>query len=995
MCTSELLTQELYQGAPRCRRESGHARLSRRPRRTDIQLLHEAEVVTHGPVLDRFAILHAQDVDLPLREAPASRLDAHEGALVGPAHRRLQDDLVALRNDVVDGHMHVWKRCREPRHRGFEALGASGWRAWSGFVVDRLGRDKLVRYIQVAAVEHVFPDTTGERLVGVERHLRTLRAGWLMLPTMRRTGPVQQRISRTRLLTSSSRSEHAAFGALLKEFRDAVGLTQEALAERAGLSVRAISALERGVNRSPRRDTLDRLASALALSARRRERLLAAAYPNVDPSFALPAAGANARHLPLPPTPLLGREHEIDVVVAMLRDPNVRLITLTGPGGVGKTRLAMQVVEDLAEDFDDGSCFVELADLRDPDAVPQAIAQALSLREATGRTLVDGVLSAVASKHLLLVLDNFEHLPTAAPFVGKLLAAGPRVKILITSRARLRVRAEHEVIVPPLALPDAGVERPLAYPAVELFVQRAAAAGSSVSVTSANAAIVVEICRRLDGLPLAIELAASRTKVLPPQALLQRLELRLPLLTHGATDLPERQRTMRSTIAWSYELLAAPDQAVFRNLSVCVGGCSLEAAQAIAGADLDDADELLEHVAVLVDHSLVNAREDAWGEPRISMLEVIREFGLERLEFEFEKADEMVQARARHAEYYLRYAEAASPHLIGSPHQAEWLSRLEQEHGNMLAALRWAREHAAHQFGLRLASALGPFWYFRGYFSEGRHWLDTFLAATASPGNMDPSRIWLLYGVGKLATEQGDFARVREAADEALTLAQALGNAVGQSQALELQGNVARLQGDALGGRALLEQALLWARRAGDRGQLERVLFGLAHAARDVGDPARAELAFEELLVDPRAGGSPHGTARVLLSLAQLAQRAPGPRARRSPLPRIARSLRPDRRPARHSRLSRRPVIPGLPRQATCTAPPASPPPPATSASPSQPPPPRRPASHHYRPRRRPSRPRRHRLLLRLVPRPIPLARSRNRQRPAPRAMSNVESHLP
>ena len=361
----------------------------------------------------------------------------------------------------------------------------------------------------------------------------------------------------------------------------------------------------------------------------------------------------------------------------------------------------------------------------------------------------------------------------------------------------------------------------LGFPATDLFAQRARAAGSAFDLTPASVRAVAEICRRLDGLPLAIELAAAKAKLLPPSALLQRLEQRLPLLTDGAADLPERQRTMRTAIAWSYDLLGSAEQAAFRHLAVCVGGCTLEAAQAVIGGD-GSSNALLERLATLVDHSLIGVREDARGEPRISQLEVIREYALERLT----EVGDLDQARARHAEHCLHLAEAASAHLIGSPDQAAWLLRLEQERGNMLAALEWAREKGAHQIGMRLVAALGPFWYFRGYLTEGRRWIETFLAATESTEHGHPSRIWLLYGLGKLATEQRDFTRVNEVARAALALAEHLGHALGVSQALELQGNAARLQGDARGGRAVLERSLLWARRSGERGQIERVLFG-------------------------------------------------------------------------------------------------------------------------------------------------------------------------
>jgi predicted ATPase/DNA-binding XRE family transcriptional regulator len=660
-----------------------------------------------------------------------------------------------------------------------------------------------------------------------------------------------------------------AFGDLLRESREANGLTQEALAERAGLSARAISALERGVNRAPRLDTLQRLTLALTLTVHKREALMSAARPGVTPVHEL----AGAVSLPIPATRLVGREREVDAVEALLQHPEPRLVTLTGPGGVGKTRLALQVAADLAGLFDDGVAYVDLAEVRDSDGVIFAIGQALSVREMSGRTIVDQVCADLRKKHHLLVLDNFEHVVAAAPLVARMLASAARVKILVTSRIRLRLRGEHEFVVAPLAVPEPADRSQVAavvqvqYPSVALFVERARAAGLPLPLDNEMVGVLADICRQLDGLPLAIELAAARSRVLPPFELRARLGAALPILTHGAPDAPARQRTMRDAIGWSYALLGAAEQSAFLQLSVCVGGCSLATAEGLVQLAVTETTlSPLDAVAALVDHSLVQALEDDSGELRLSMLETVREYGLEQLA---RRADGWA-TRERHAQHFAELAVAARPHIMGSAQQSAWLRRLDRERANLTAALYWGLERQAFDLGLRLADAIGPFWYFRGNFSEGRQWMERYLELTAQM-EANPARLWLLYGVGKLADAQGDIARVAEVAVEARMLATALDSALGKAQALELQASVAQRRGDPLKARELLEAALLESRRAADRGQLQRVLYGLGHAARAVGDLSRAELAFEELLPESRADGPTHGEARVLASLGQVA----------------------------------------------------------------------------------------------------------------------------
>jgi predicted ATPase/DNA-binding XRE family transcriptional regulator len=665
-----------------------------------------------------------------------------------------------------------------------------------------------------------------------------------------------------------------SFAALLKGLRVASGLTQEALAERAGLSVRGISALERGINRTPRRDTLDRLADALELSARGRARLLVAAYPKVNPLLVGVPRGFSSSTLPIAPGVLIGRDEEVNAVVALLHRPEVRLITLTGPGGVGKTRLALEVAEELRDAFEDGVELVELAEVLEADLVAATIGQTLGLRETAGRSLEQALVAAIRGKHLLLLLDNFEHLEPAAPIVARLLSTAPRLKVLVTSRSALRLRAEHVFDVPPLALPQVAdkrtVEKPetvTRYAAVELFVQRARAAGALLPLTSATAAVVVDICRRLDGLPLAIELAAVRTRALPPGALAEQLDRGLAVLTNGARDLPARQRTMREAIGWSYGLVGPTDRALFRQLAVCVGGCTFEGAEEIVGREPDQpAEALLDAVSTLVDHHLLRMQEAPGMQPRLSMLQVIRDYALEKLV----ETGEEDEAYARHAGYYVRYAEDVAKRVAGPEHGTA-LDNFEREVGNFQTALRWARGRGEVVLGLRLAVALVPFWHFRGRFNEGRRWVDDFLLATEAIAEARPVRQWALYGAARLALEQGDHARVRVVALEAEMLARARDDPLGMAQALEMQACAAQLEGDAPGGRFLLEQALTWGRRSGNRVQLLQVLGRLGHAASEAGDLAGAERILEQNLAVCREAGIIHGEARTMASLAQIA----------------------------------------------------------------------------------------------------------------------------
>jgi len=530
----------------------------------------------------------------------------------------------------------------------------------------------------------------------------------------------------------------SAFGDLLRQYRVAAGLTQQALAERARVGRRTISDLERGLFHRPRRDTVARLAQALDLSARDRVGFEAAGLRwHGSPLSHAPRTG-RPHNLPPQLTGLVGRERDVAVVAALLRRDDGRLLTLTGPPGVGKTRLSLAAAERLLDLFADGVFFVALAPVTDPDQVAPVIAGALGLREEGGRSVGESLRAHLRARHMLLVLDNFEHVATAAVLVVDLLTACPRLTVLVTSRAPLHVRGEQTFAVSPLALPDATHPPPAdaltQYSAIELFLQRARAHAPDFELTVANAPAVAAICRHLDGLPLAIELAASRIALLPPQALLARLERRLSLLIAGAHDLPRRQRTLRAAIAWSYDLLAADERALFARLGIFVGGCTLEAAEAVCraacGAAGDRRDTELDGLASLMDKSLLRMAAAGQGEPRFGMLETIREYALERLAA---RGDEE-ESRRRHAGYYLALAEAAEPELTG-PTQGMWLERLEHEGDNLRAALRWTRESGEIETGLRLAGALWRFWYTRGYQREGRGWLEGLLALAATgPG---------------------------------------------------------------------------------------------------------------------------------------------------------------------------------------------------------------------------------------------------------------------
>lgn len=617
-------------------------------------------------------------------------------------------------------------------------------------------------------------------------------------------------------------------------------------------------------------------AFALALEEASRTHSSGSTQQALNLTIDLPLLKTPFNNLPGQLTSLIGREQELATVRAMLQREDVRLVTLTGTGGIGKTRLSLQVASELLDDFTDGVCFVLLAPVNDPTLVMHTITHALGLehqplRSQLSKEDIEHLKAFLSDKHFLLVLDNFEQVVTAAPELTDLLAGCPHLKILVTSRAVLHVQGEHEFTVPPLALPkrtQPTVDEDLThYAAVALFLERALAIKPDLAITKANVHAIAAICRHLDGLPLAIELAAARIKLLPPQALLQRLTHRLTILTGGTQNVSERQQTLRNTIAWSYHLLDAVERQLFRRLSVFVGGCSLEAIEAVC-TTLGDIgpEQVLDGVASLIDKSLLQQMEQEDEQPRLVMLETLREYGIERLDANGE--EEMT--RQAHASYYLALAEEAEP-SFGSPQQAAWLQQLERENDNLRAALRWSVEQGASQqrieIGLRLGGALRRFWIVRGYWREGLNFLDQALAASKEiPA---PIRAKALIAAANMAVNLSDNNRAEALCQESLLLCREIGDRPGIAYTLYMLSWTNRTKEDFATARSYAEEALALFRELGDEENVVWSLYALAALDSIQGEYTRADKLFEECLALFRKRGNKIGLAWTLYHLAQ------------------------------------------------------------------------------------------------------------------------------
>ena len=661
----------------------------------------------------------------------------------------------------------------------------------------------------------------------------------------------------------------SAFGTLLRSYRLAAGLSQERLAERAGLSLRGISDLERGVRTTPRLETVRMLAEGLELAPDARDTLLRAARPvkRADPPD---ASDAHPEHtmsrLPVPPTPLVGRARDLASLVGMIASGDPRLITITGPGGVGKTRLAQEVALRLQGEFADGACFVSLVALPDAKLVLPAIANALAVTERTNESLQMALERFLTGKRLLLVLDNVECVLDAGAEVASLLSVSEELRVLATSRMPLQLRGERLFPLSPLGVPGPHRSYTVAeldnYGAIQLLVTRIRDVRPDFSLDEGNAQAIADICRRLDGLPLALELAAVRARLLTPSALLERLERRLPLLTGGPRDLPERHQTLRATISWGYDLLPPQEQALFRRLGAITDGWTLEVAE-IAVSD-DASQNVVEQLNLLLNASLIQAAQGIDGEPRYTMLETVREFAQEQLE----SSGEAEAIRRRFAGYYLELGESGTADISDAA-QRRREARLTAEQGNIRTTLGWLKDQGLNSEGVRLITALGGFWNLHGANAEGRAWMEVFLAQSA-PNDMSVTvRIAALRWLGAFAGLEDDRAIAKAMLRETIALARRERNTRALYATLNSMGQTLLTDGEIPESVHYLTEGLALARAERDQKEVATLLAYLAYALGHQGNLEQAETFAAESLALAGSYGAPTGFEATIATLYQ------------------------------------------------------------------------------------------------------------------------------